>query len=109
MEAPLETVALYTLKLAYETQGDSPIRRKDAVMGQYQKDVFGLLVRRGDVKAIQLKLEPCLGMALDALGGPGTALGRELFKLSDQFSTVETMEALDVSVMALEDYLKAAQ
>ncbi len=33
MELRLETVALFTLKLAYETEGQSPILRDDLVMG----------------------------------------------------------------------------
>ena len=32
MELPLETVALFALKLAYETEGSSPILRDDLVM-----------------------------------------------------------------------------
>jgi len=53
METSLETVALFSLKLAYEEEGLSPILRDDMVMGDYQKDVFELLVKRGDVEAIQ--------------------------------------------------------
>ncbi len=33
MELLLETVALYSLKLAYETEGHSPILRDDPLMG----------------------------------------------------------------------------
>jgi hypothetical protein len=109
LESSLETVALFFLKLAYEEEGGSPIRRKDAVMDDYQKDVFGLLVRRGDVKAIQLKMDECLELALDALGGANTPLGKELHKLSSEFGRVETMEALDAPLTALGDYLKDAQ
>ena len=108
MESPLETVALFSLKLAYETEGASPILRKDTVMSDYQKDVFGLLVRRGDVDAIQLKMEACLGLALDALG-VDTPLGRELHKLSADFRCARTMDALDAPLTALKDYLKDAQ
>lgn len=49
MELLLETVALYSLKLAYETEGHSPILRDDPLMGDYDREVFGLLVRRGDL------------------------------------------------------------
>lgn len=108
MESPLETVALFSLKLAYEKEGASPILRKDTVMSDYQKDVFGLLVRRGDVHAIQLKIDECLGLALNALG-IDTPLGRELYKLSADFNGAETMEALDAPLTALKDYLKDAQ
>lgn len=109
MELPLETVALFSLKLAYEKEGDSPILRQDTIMSDYQKDVFGLLVRKGDVEAIQLKMDECLGLALKALGGADTPLGRELHKLSADFSRAETMEALDAPLTALKDYLKDAQ
>lgn len=72
METSLETVALFSLKLAYEEEGLSPILRDDMVMGDYQKDVFELLVRRGDVETIQFKMNECLGLAMDALGGVET-------------------------------------
>ena len=45
MELPLETVALFALKLAYETEGSSPILRDDLVMADYEREVFALLVR----------------------------------------------------------------
>uniref|UniRef100_UPI00097C0A30 hypothetical protein n=1 Tax=Pseudomonas sp. KK4 TaxID=1855729 RepID=UPI00097C0A30 len=69
MELNLETVALYALKLAYETEGQSPILRDDLVMGDYQRDVFELLVRRGDLEGIQVKVRECVGLALEAVGG----------------------------------------
>ena len=69
METSLETVALFSLKLAYEEEGLSPILRDDMVMGDYQKDIFELLVRRGDVETIQFKMNECLRLAMDALGG----------------------------------------
>ena len=109
MESTLETVALFSLKLAYEKEGDSPIRRKDAVMSEYQKDVFGLLLRRGDINAIQLKMGTCLGLALNALGGANTPLGKELHRLYGEFNRVETMSELDAPIAALRDYLKDAQ
>ena len=40
MELHLETVALFSLKLAYESEDSSPILRDDLVMGDYQRDVF---------------------------------------------------------------------
>ncbi|MEB0041105.1 MULTISPECIES: hypothetical protein [unclassified Pseudomonas] len=109
MESSLETVALFCLKLAHEKDGDSPILRKDMVMDGYQKEVFGLLVRRGDVKAIQLKVAQCLSLAQYALGGTETPLGKELYKLSDSFSRVETIAALDAPLAVLKHYLKDAQ
>lgn len=67
METSLETVALFSLKLAYEEEGLSPILRDDLVMGDYQKDVFELLVKRGDVQTIQFKMNECLSLAMAAL------------------------------------------
>ena len=67
MELHLETVALFSLKLAYETEDQNPILRDDLVMGDYQRDVFELLVRRGDVEGIQVKVGECVG--LEAVGG----------------------------------------
>jgi len=106
METSLETVALFSLKLAYEEEGLSPILRDDMVMGDYQKDVFELLVRRGDVETIQLKMNECLGLAMGALGGVEKPLGRELQKLSIDFSEVRSMEQLNQPLLALKGYLK---
>ena len=61
MELHLETAALFSLKLAYESKGQSPILRDDLVMGDYQRDVFELLVRRGDVEGIRVKVGACVG------------------------------------------------
>ena len=109
MELLLETVALFSLKLAYETEDSSPILRDDLMMSDYEREVFGLLVRRGDVEAIQLKVDECLGLALNAIGGIDTVLGRELNRLASDFSTVKTMEQLDSPLIALKDYLKDIQ
>ncbi|MBV4477362.1 hypothetical protein [Pseudomonas botevensis] len=106
MESSLETVALFSLKLAYEEEGLSPILRDDLVMGDYERDVFELLVRRGDVETIQLKMKECLTLALDALGGVDKPLGRELHKLSVDFSQARSMELLDAPLLALKRYLK---
>jgi len=109
MELHLETVALFSLKLAYESEGQSPILRDDLVMGDYQRDVFELLVRRGDVEAIQLKMDECLKLALGAIGGVDKPLGRELRRLAGEFSSIQTMEQLDAPLIALKDYLKDIQ
>jgi hypothetical protein len=109
MELPLETVALFSLKLAYETEDQSPILRDDLIMSDYQRDVFELLVRRGDVEAIQLKVDQCLGLALNAIGGVNTPLGRELNRLSAEFGGARTMAQLDTPLIALRDYLKDIQ
>lgn len=106
MELQLETVALFSLKLAYETEDQSPILRDDLVMGDYQRDVFELLVRRGDVEAIQLKVGECLGLAMEALGGFDKPLGRELDRLKVDFSSAQTMEQLNTQLFAIKDYLK---
>ncbi|MDI2591825.1 hypothetical protein POF45_10340 [Pseudomonas sp. 681] len=109
MELPLETVALFCLKIAYETEDQSPILRDDLMMSDYEREVFGLLVRRGDVEVIQRKVAECVGLALDALGGAGTALGRELQRLADNFYSAQTMGQLDAPLIALKDYLKDIQ
>ncbi|EJM34013.1 hypothetical protein PMI26_05966 [Pseudomonas sp. GM33] len=109
MELHLETVALFSLKLAYESEGQSPILRDDLVMGDYQRDVFELLVRRGDVEGIQLKMDECLELALEAIGGVDKPLGRELQRLAGEFSSIQTMEQLDAPLIALKDYLKDIQ
>ncbi|MGE8066942.1 hypothetical protein [Pseudomonas sp. NPDC089569] len=109
MEHSLETVALYSLKLAYETEDQSPILRDDLVMGDYQRDVFELLVRRGDVAGIQVKVGECVGLALEAVGGVDKPLGRELGRLVGEFAGVQVMEQLDVPLVALKDYLKDIQ
>ncbi|MNK88306.1 hypothetical protein D3C87_1082660 [compost metagenome] len=109
MELHLETVALFSLKLAYESEDSSPILRDDLVMGDYQRDVFELLVRRGDVEGIQVKVGECVGLALEAIGGVDKPLGRELKRLTVDFSSIKTMEQIDVPLVALKDYLKDIQ
>ncbi len=109
MELLLETVALFCLKLAYETEGASPILRDDPIMSDYEREVFGLLVRRGDVEGIHLKVDNCVGLALEAIGGADKPLGRELQKLAAEFASIRTMEQLDAPVNALKEYLKDIQ
>ncbi|CAI8874832.1 MafI family immunity protein [Pseudomonas sp. IT-P253] len=109
MELLLETVALFSLKLAYETEDSSPILRDDLMMSDYEREVFGLLVRRGDVEAIQRKVGECLTLALNAIGGVDTVLGRELHRLATDFSAARTMEQLDAPLIALKGYLKDIQ
>lgn len=109
MELHLETVALFSLKLAYETEGSSPILRDDLVMGDYQRDVFELLVRRGDVEGIQVKVGECVGLALEAVGGVDRPLGRELGRLAGVVAGVRTMDLIGAPIVALKDYLKDIQ
>ncbi|MNV44141.1 hypothetical protein D3C71_1358900 [compost metagenome] len=109
MELPLETVALFSLKLVYETEGQSPILRDDPIMGDYQREIFELLLRRGDIEAIQRKVAECVGLALAALGGVDKPLGRELHRLAADFSQEQTMEQLQAPLIALRDYLKDIQ
>jgi len=106
METSLETIALFSLKLAYEEEGLSPILRDDMVMGDYQKDIFELLVKRGDVQAIQFKMNECLSLAMDALGGVEKPLGRELGKLSAQLSQAQSLEQLGQPLLAIKGYLR---
>ncbi|MGB6210378.1 hypothetical protein [Pseudomonas mandelii] len=109
MELLLETVALFSLKLAFETEGQSPILRDDLIMSDYEREVFGLLVRRGDVEAIQRKVDECLSLALNAIGSVDTVMGRELLRLAADFSAARTIEQLDAPLIALKDYLKDIQ
>jgi hypothetical protein len=109
MELLLETVALFSLKLAYETEDSSPILRDDLMMSDYEREVFGLLVRRGDVAAIQLKVGECLSLALDAVDGVDSVLGRELHRLMANFTAAQTLEQLDAPLITLKDYLKNIQ
>ncbi|WP_460117804.1 hypothetical protein [Pseudomonas sp. S2_C03] len=106
MESQLETVALFSLKLAYESDGQSPILRDDLVMGDYQQDVFELLVKRGDVAGIQVKVGECVGLAMEAVGGVEKPLGRELQRLAAEVGCAGTMGELGVPVGALRQYLK---
>ena len=109
MELHLETVALFSLKLAYESEDSSPILRDDLVMGDYQRDVFELLVRRGDVEGIQVKVGECGGLALEAVGGVDKPLGRGWHRLAAEFSSIQTIMQLDAPLIALKDYLKVIQ
>ena len=106
MELPLETVALFALKLAYEREGESPILRDDPIMSDYEREVFGLLVRRGDVEGIQFRVAHCVGLAMEALDGADKPLGRELHRLSVDLGNARTMEQLEAPLIALRDYLK---
>ncbi|MNX84463.1 hypothetical protein D3C86_1162620 [compost metagenome] len=78
-------------------------------MGDYQRDVFELLVRRGDVEAIQVKVDECVGLALEAVGGVDKPLGRELGRLAGEFAGVQTITHLDAPLITLKDYLKDIQ
>ncbi|AHL32348.1 hypothetical protein CD58_05355 [Pseudomonas brassicacearum] len=106
MELLLETVALYSLKLAYETEGHSPILRDDPLMGGCDREVFGLLVRREDVAGIQSEIGRCLDLALGAVGGVDTVLGCELHRLAKNFGAALTMEGLYAPAIILRDYLR---
>jgi hypothetical protein len=109
MELLLETVALFCMKLAYETEDSSPILRDDLLMSDYEREVFGLLVRRGDVEGIQGKVGECVGVALKAIGGVDKPLGRELQRLSAELSSIQVMELLNDPLTALQEYLKEIQ
>ncbi|MFB3304581.1 hypothetical protein [Pseudomonas sp. AMR01] len=109
MELTLEAVALFALKLVHETEGASPILRDDWVMDGYQREVFGLLVRQGDLAGIQVKLDECIAQALNALGGADTVLGRELFKLSVEVQQAHSLDELSAPLTYLQNYLKDIQ
>ncbi|WP_431144554.1 hypothetical protein [Pseudomonas alvandae] len=106
MELLLETVALYSLKLAYETEGHSPILRDDPLMGSCDREVFGLLVRRGDLAGIQGEIGRCLNLALGAVGGVDTVMGRELHRLAKDVSAVRMIEGFYAPAATLRNYLR---
>lgn len=106
MESTLETVALFCLKLAYETEDQSPILRDDLIMGDYQKDVFELLIKRGDVEVIQQKVGECLHIALEAMGGADKPLGRELQRVSTDFYAAQTLDSLSSPLHLIKGYLR---
>lgn len=107
MELTLEAVALFALKLVHETDGGSPVLRDDLVMDGYEREVFGLLVRKGDLATTQQKISECIALALVALGGPNTVMGRELQRLATDVRQTPTFEALTAPLDALKQYLKA--
>ncbi|OCW28174.1 MULTISPECIES: hypothetical protein [unclassified Pseudomonas] len=109
MELTLEAVALFALKLVHEEDGGSPVLRDDLVMDRYEREVFGLLVRQGDLPGILLKIDECVLQALVALGGADTVLGRELQRLSTDVQQASTLEELKPLLATLKDYLKAIQ
>lgn len=109
MELTLEAVALFALKLVHETDGGSPLLRDDPAMDGYEREVFGLLVRQGDLARIQLKIEECVAQALDALGGADTVLGRELQRLAKDVQNAPRLDTLPTPLIALRDYLKDIQ
>ncbi|WP_338478431.1 hypothetical protein VRB67_19595 [Pseudomonas trivialis] len=109
MELTLEAVALFALKLAHETDGGSPVLRDDLVMDGYEREVFGLLVRQGNLARIQLKLSECVAQALNALGGADTVLGRELQKLAADVHDASHFDELSAPLTVLKDYLKDIQ
>ena len=109
MELTLEAVALFALKLVHETDGGSPLLRDDLVMDEYEREVFGLLVRQGDLTQIQRKINECVTQALDALGGADTVLGRELQRLATAVQNAPRLDALPTPLSTLKDYLKDIQ
>ncbi|MDL2183672.1 hypothetical protein P5706_05670 [Pseudomonas sp. ChxA] len=109
MELTLEAVALFALKLVHETDGASPLLRDDLVMDGYECEVFGLLVRQGDLATIQRKLNECIAQALNALGCADTVLGRELLKLFTDVQQASSLDELSTPLITLKDYLKDIQ
>ncbi len=103
MESQLETVALFALKLAYETDGGSLLLRDDVVMGEHQKEVFELLLRKGDIETIRGKVKACVAVAMEK------PLGRELQRLADGCDQAQTTEELKAPLILLKDYLKDIQ
>jgi hypothetical protein len=75
-------------------------------MGRCDREVFGLLVRRGDVAGIQGEISRCLVLALGAVGGVETVLGCELHRLAKIFGAAQTTEGLYAPAITLRDYLR---
>lgn len=109
MELTLEAVALFALKLVHETDDGSPVLRDDLVMDGYEREVFGLLVRQGDLAVIQSKLAECIDQALNALGGADTVMGRELLRLATDVQNVDQLGGLTGPLTNLKTYLKDIQ
>lgn len=109
MELTLEAVALFALKLVHEADHGSPLLRDDPVMEGYDREVFGLLVRQGNLAEIQLKLDECISQALIALGGADSVLGRELQRLSTDVQNIVRLDELTCPLTVLKGYLKDVQ
>ncbi|MBM9487407.1 hypothetical protein JBE38_15855 [Pseudomonas sp. ICBG1301] len=109
MELTLEAVALFALKLVHETDGGSPLLRDDPAMGGYEREVFGLLVRQGNLAAIQSKIAECVDQALEALDGADTVMGRELQRLAADVQNVDRLDELREPLTTLKHYLKDIQ
>lgn len=109
MELTLEAVALFALKLVHEEDGGSPVLRDDLVMDGYEREVFGLLVRQGDLAGVLGKVEECVGQALETVGGAESVLGRELKRLATDVQNVHQLDELPVPLTTLKDYLKDIQ
>lgn len=93
----------------FETEDSSPILRDDLVMSDYQGEVFGLLVRKGDVKGIQAKVDECVWLALEAIGGVEKPLGGELQRVVAELASSQTIEQFDAQPTALKKHLKDIQ
>ena len=109
MELTLEAVALFALKLVHEEDGGSPLLRDDLIMDGYEREVFGLLVRQGELAVIKLKIDQCVRQAMAVLGGADTVLGRELQRLAADVQNAHQLDELPVPLTNLKDYLKDIQ
>ena len=78
-------------------------------MEGYEREVFGLLVRQGNLAVIQSKLAECVDQALEALGGPDTVMGRELQRLASDVQHAAQLDELHGPLTNLKDYLKDIQ
>ena len=55
---------------------------------------------------IQREIGRCLDLALGAIGGLDTVLGRELHRLATDFNTVQKIDDLHAPLIALNGYVK---
>ena len=60
-------------------------------------------------KSRTCSVQPCVGLAMEALGSIDTPLGCELHRLAVDFSNAQTMEQLNTPLIALKNYLKDIQ
>jgi hypothetical protein len=58
------------------------------------------------VAGIQGEIGRCLDLALGAIGGVDTVLGRELYRLAKNFGAAQTTKGLYAPAIILRDYLR---
>ncbi len=106
MELTLEAVALFALKLVYETDGGSPVLRDDLVMDGYEQ---GSVWVTGTAAGFGCDSTQDRGMRGAGAGGIGRrphGAGAELRRLATDVQNVHQLDALPTPLTTLKDYLK---